>query len=354
MSAGSPHLDLGELLAEVNGEAVSDWVPEHLAACPGCRAEAERWGAVAGGVRHLVAAISPPPCLPGGAPDGVVKASSSSRRRQARPRALARARGKGRLLVAAAAALMLAAGGLSYGLVRVLGGNENSSVVAAAGVTAVNGCPGLAATAGTLERVTGTSLVLKAPGGAPETVTTSASTKLSRQVAGTVSDITDGANVVVFGPGAHGGIAARRIIISALPELSSGPPAPRHRHGHGHPPTHAQKPNSSPPGGRAGGTVADASTGSFTVIMPGGFHLRVTTSGSTTVYAQATATLGQLQSGGFVVAAGSVTADGALAAATVEQGALMPHIQHGNGIVQEPWLGCSPSAVATALLLAAG
>jgi hypothetical protein len=352
MSAGSPHLDLGELLAEVNGEAVSDWVPEHLAACPGCRAEAECWGAVAGGVRHLVAAISPPPCLPGGAPDDVVKASSSSRRRQSRPRALARAGGKGRLLVAAAAALVLAAGGLSYGLVRVLGGNEDSSVVAVAGVTAVNGCPGLAATAGTLERVTGTSLVLKAPGGAPETVTTSASTKLSRQVAGTVSGITDGANVVVFGPGAHGGIAARRIIIGALPELSSGPPAPRHRHGH--PPSHAQKPNSSPPGGRAGGTVADAGSGSFTMIMPGGFHLRVTTSGATTVYAQATVTLGQFQTGGFVVAAGSVTADGMLAAATVEQGALMPHIQHGNGVVLRPWLGCSPSAVATASLLAAG
>jgi Domain of unknown function (DUF5666) len=349
MSAGSPHLDLGELLAEVNGEAVSDRVPEHLAACPGCRAEAERWGAVAGGVRHLVAAISPPPWLPGGASDGVVKASSSSRLRAA-----ARAGGKGRLLVAAAAALVLAAGGLSYGLVRGLGGNGNSSVVAAAGVTAVSGCPGLAATAGMLERVTGTSLVLKAPGGAPETVTTSASTKLSREVAGTVSDITDGANVVVFGPGAHGGIAARRIVISALPELSSGPPPPRLRHGHGHPPGHAQKPNSSPPGGRAGGTVADASSGSFTVIMPGGYHLRVTTSSATTVYAQATATLGQLQEGGFVVAAGSVKADGALAAATVEQGAHMPHIQHGNGVVLRPWLGCSPSAVATASLLAAG
>ena len=88
--------------------------------------------------------------------------------------------------------------------------------------------------------------------------------------------------------------------------------------------------------------------------MPGGFHLRVTTSGSTTVYTQATVTLGQLQAGGFMVAAGSVTADGALAAATVEQGALMPHIKHGSGIVQEPWLGCSPSAVATASLLAAG
>ncbi len=106
--------------------------------------------------------------------------------------------------------------------------------------------------------------------------------------------------------------------------------------------------------GRLDGTVTDASAGSFTVITPGGFHVRVTTSGSTTVYTQAAAALGQLQAGQFIVAVGSARADGALAAATVEQGADLPHTQHGNGIVAQPWLGCSPSAVATAAFLAAG
>lgn len=349
MSAGSPHLGLEELLAEVNGEAVSDRVPEHLAACPGCRAEAERWGAVASGVRHLVAAISPPAWLPGGALGGAAKASSSSRR-QARLRALARAGGKhGRLLVAAVAAVVLAAGGLSYGLVRELGGNGNASAHTAAGVTAVNGCSGLDAASGTLERVTGSGMVLKTPGGEPVTVTTSASAKISRQVAGTVSDITDGAYVSVDGTGSHGGIAAQRIMIATLPELYGAAPT---GHGQGHPAGHPRQRSSLAPGGGAEGTVTDASTGSFTVIVPGGVPVRVTTSDSSTVYTQAAATLGQLRAGGFVVAVGSAKADGALAAATVEQGADMPHIQHGNGIVQEPWLGCSPAAVATALLAA--
>jgi hypothetical protein len=71
--------------------------------------------------------------------------------------------------------------------------------------TAVNGCPGLAATSGVLERVTGTSLVLKTPSGAPVTVTTTASAKVSRQVTGTVSGIRDGMHVIVQGAGSAGG-----------------------------------------------------------------------------------------------------------------------------------------------------
>lgn len=220
-------------------------------------------------------------------------------------------------------------------------------------LTAVSGCPGLAATSGTLERVTGSSLVLKTPGGEPVTVTTSTSIKISRQVTGTVSDITDGAQVIVHGTGSDGVIAAQRISIGPLPRVHGQLP-PRHRRGRprgGHP---DGRPRSPARGGIANGTVTDASTGSFTVIMPGGFHVPVTTSGSTTVYTLATATLGQLRTGEFVIAVGSAKADGALAAATVEQGADVPHIQHGNGIVPQPWLGCSPAAVATAALLSVG
>jgi hypothetical protein len=294
--------------------------------------------------------------LPGPTTDAWARARAAIAAAQSEEEQPGRRPGRGpgrrwRQVVVAAAAVILLAAGTSYGLTA---GRSSAGRPAGAAnmLTDVHGCPGLAATSGALERVTGTSLVLKAPGGEPVTVTTSVSTTLSRQVAGTVSDVTDGANVVVFGVGSRGGFAARRIIIEALPELSYGPPA-LHLHRR-RPPGHAQKPNSSIPAGRAGGTVADAGTGSFTLIMSGGFHFRVTTSGSTTVYAQAKVTLGQLQAGGFVVAAGRVTAGGALAAATVEQGALMPHIQHGNGIVQNPWLGCSPAAVATASLLAAG
>jgi hypothetical protein len=55
-SSRSRHLDLADLTAEANGQAISDRAREHLAACEHCRAEANRWNLVAGGVRDLAAA----------------------------------------------------------------------------------------------------------------------------------------------------------------------------------------------------------------------------------------------------------------------------------------------------------
>jgi hypothetical protein len=309
---------------------------------------------------------SAPPVLPGRALDAD-RQRPRRRRAQALAAAGARAavasarsgedqrgparRRRRRVVMAAAAAVVLVAGGTWYGLTAGLGG-AGRPAGAVNELTAVKGCPGLAATSGTLERVPGTRLVLKTPGGEPVTVTTSAQTTISRQVAGRVSDITDGASVIVFGAGSRGGIAARRIMIGMPPGLSSGPAPARDRQGHA--PGRPRQRRSAAPGDGAVGRVTDASAGRFTVVMPGGFRVRVTTSGSTTVYAQAAATVGQFRAGGFVVAVGSVKAGGALAAATVEQGAGLPRIQHGNGIVRRPWLGCSPSAVAAAALLAAG
>ena len=54
MNAGpaDTHLDLGDLIAEVTGQAVDDRAREHLARCEHCRAEANRWDLVAGGGRE--------------------------------------------------------------------------------------------------------------------------------------------------------------------------------------------------------------------------------------------------------------------------------------------------------------
>ena len=47
----SPHLDLGDLIAEVTSQPIDDRAREHLARCEHCRAEASRWDLVAAGVR---------------------------------------------------------------------------------------------------------------------------------------------------------------------------------------------------------------------------------------------------------------------------------------------------------------
>jgi hypothetical protein len=265
-----------------------------------------------------------------------------------RSRALRQRQRKWQVVIAGAAAAILMAGAW-YGLPAWPGGAGHPAGTANE-LTAVNGCPGLAAASGMLERVQGSSLVLQTPGGAPVTVITAASSTLSRQVTGTVGDITTGTHIIVAGTGSGGGIAARSIVIGALPRLHGPPPAHRRQ---GHPSHHG--PRRSPArGGRADGAVTAVSTGSFTLLTSGGFHIRVTTSGSTTVYTQATSTVSQLRAGQFTIAVGGAKADGTLAAATVEQGNLMPRFEHGGRIIPQPWLGCSPSAVATAAFLAVG
>ncbi len=248
------------------------------------------------------------------------------------------------MLVAAAAATVLVAGGVSHALTT---GPETfanrNPVTAAAGLTAVNGCSGLDATSGTLEQVNGTSLVLTTSGGQPVTVTTSASTNVSRQVTESLSDITDGASVIVHGTNSKGTIAARSVSVG-VPNLRRPPNSSK-------PVSRRPRPGSF---GFAAGTVADASTSSFTVVTFGGTHVRVTTSSSTTVSTLESASLSQLQTGEFTVAVGSAGPNGTLAATTVEQGADLSRIQHGSGIFNLPGLGCSSSVVATAALVSAG
>src|ERR1700722_3825161 len=94
----SPHLDLGDLIAEVNGQAIDDRAREHLTRCEHCRAEVSRWDLVAGGVRALAAAAP--------------AAAQPARPRHTRPRVLAGPWRRAMLVAgSAAAALVLLLGG---------------------------------------------------------------------------------------------------------------------------------------------------------------------------------------------------------------------------------------------------
>lgn len=349
MNADSPHLSLEELLAEANGDAAGERASEHLATCRSCRADTERWAAVAAGVRQLVAATPSPPPWPVGffaetAPAGRVTL------RAARPRGLARTRPH--RVLAAAAVAVVAAGGTAYGLTTGLTGGNGRAGTAGAGLTAVTGCAGLDAASGMLEQVNGTSLVVQTPGGRSVTVTTSHATKLARELTGTLTAITDGARVVVYGTGSDGIIAAKNVTVGITLDMPKPPPSPKASTLPDLP--GGPKPRIEPPGtpGIASGTVAEASPGRFTLVRSDGTRVQVTT-GSATVFTLTAASLSQFRTGGYVIAVGAAGPNGTLAATTVEQGSFLPQIQNGDGISKLPQVGCSSSAVATAALVSA-
>ncbi len=258
----SPHLDLGDLIAEAAGQPVSDRAREHLAACEHCQLEANRWNLVANGVRGLAAA-APEPAQP------------------ARPRRTGQRVAKGpwrRVMLVAgsvAAALVLLVGiGEVTGYVHI---SRNSTGTA---LTAVTGCTLLEQADGTLAQVTGNSLVIKTASGQPVTVTTTASTFVSMS-GPLLSDITDGASVMVRGGyGSDGTIAAAVVTVGQ--------------------PFSAVNPAGFVP---VQGTVSDASTAGFTLVTSGGTRVRVTTSGDTLVVVPH-ASLGQLQAGTAIFAVG--------------------------------------------------
>jgi Domain of unknown function (DUF5666) len=312
----SPHLDLGDLVAEVTGQAVDDRAREHLASCGQCRAEANRWNLVADGVRGLAAATP--------------QVAQPARPRRAGQRVLA---GPWRPAVlvagsAAAAFALLVGVGAATGLVHVrLSGPGTGTAL-----TAVTGCTQLEQADGTLEQVNGSSLVIKTASGQPVTVTTTAATKVGEIGASgaLLGDITDGSSVTVVGPSSDGTVAAYSVLI-ANPERQ-------------HP---------QPPPGMAvvKGTVSDASTAGFTVVTPGGARVPVTTS-SDTVLSDANASLGQLPAGATIRALGYAGPDGTLSARGVvgirqlPQGGPQLHTQ-AHVRVQN----CSPASIDDALAL---
>jgi len=307
----SPHLDLGDLIAEVTGQPIDDRAREHLVSCEHCRVEANRWNLVADGVRGLAAA----------APEAAAPARPQRTGRRVPARA-----GRRALLVAgsAAAAFVLFVGvGSATGLVQVsLGGGAPGSGPV---LTAVSGCTGLEVATGTLEQVNGTSLVIKTASGQPVTVTTTASTIVD-MTGELLGDITDGASASVFGPSAGGTIAAVTVALG---------------------------PGTSAKGTAVGfvtvrGTVSDASPAGFTVVTSTGTRVPVTTSGDTVVSVRS-AGLGQLQTGATIHAVGNAGPDGTLSAKAV---AAVSQLPPGRNVSAHPTghaADCSPSSIAEAL-----
>jgi hypothetical protein len=264
-------------------------------------------------------------------------------------------------VVAVAAAAAMVAGGTSYGLTAAQGGSSRlpggsrSLPAAAAGLTAVHGCPGEYVTAGTLEKVSGTQAMIQ-PGASKQlvTVATSPSTAITRPVTGTVSDIADGERVVVHGTWSGRSLAARNVGIEAgLPAPGSiGPRLPRHP-GKLH---KVRPPKGVFPPPFASGTVVNVHDGSFTVVMrmpiPRVRRVRVITSNSTKVLTDASTSLSELNAGANVVAVGRIGHDGILKASSVTEPSLagieLP------GLVKLRTSGCSASAITTAAILASG
>jgi hypothetical protein len=303
----SPHLDLGDLIAEVTGQPVDDRAREHLARCEHCRAEANRWDVVAAGVRGLAAAAP--------------QAAPPARPRHTRLRVLP---GPGRrtvLAVGVAAALVLA-GVVGYGASRFVHISFGTAGTGAGPVlTAVSGCSALEEAAGTLEQVNGSSLVIKTASGQPVTVTTTASTFLA--MSGPLrSDITDGASVTVGGPSSDGTIGALFV--------SVGNPAR----------SHPRVPSSIVV---VKGTVSNASAAGFTVVTSGGTRVPVMTSGDTTVNIP-NARPDQLPIGASAFALGRAGRDGTLSARAV---AVIQPVQQGNihANVQVHVKNCSAASI---------
>jgi hypothetical protein len=289
MNANSTHLDLEDLIAEVNGQAIGDEAREHLAGCAQCQLEAKRWDLVAGGVRGLADEAS-------GLPEPA-RSPRTGRRVLAGPWRPA-------LMVvgsAAAAVVLVLAIGTAAGLVHVhLGSGSSATPPGASGttLTAVSGCAQLAQASGTLERVTGAGAVIRTASGQLVTVTTTPATRLSASglsASGALRGaIADGAAVSVAGTSSHGTIAADLVLVGTSTQLTV------------------------PGYATVRGTVADAGAAGFTVATSAGARVPVTTPGTTAVTVFK-ASLSQLQDGGVTTALGHAGPHGTLSALALVQ-----------------------------------
>lgn len=300
---GNGHVGLEELIASAAGRPVSDDARRHLAACERCQREEKRWTLVAEGVRGIAAAAPETPRLH-------VSRPVSARRRAPWRRALVM------VASAAAALVLLIAVGEVAGVVHVRFGNGTEPVL-----TAVTGCAGLEQAQGTLTQVDGSRLVVQTASGQSVTVTTSASTFISRSGA-LLSTITDGSSVMVHGDSS--GRTLQAAIVTVGQPFSAVSPV-------GHAPFVA-----------AQGTVSNASSNGFTLVTSDGTRLEVTTSPSTLVVIPH-ATTGQLSLGNSIVALGS-PADGTLSARAVAATSQFPGLNMRMSVKN-----CSPHSIIEAL-----
>jgi hypothetical protein len=299
----SLHLDLGELIASASGEPIGDRPRAHLAGCQLCQLEANRWNLVADGVRDLAAA----------APESAQPAWPL----RTRPRGSAPWR-RALLVVASAAAAIIILGGIGAvtGTVHVhLSGHGRGKVL-----TSVNGCSQLEQADGSLEQVNGNGLIIQTASGRQVIVTTTPSTPVSMSGA-LLSDITDGASVMVRGDKSGGSLQAAIVTVGQ--------------------PFSAVNPVGFVP---IEGTVSEASTGGFTLVTSSGTRVPVTTSGDTLVVVPH-ASPGQLQAGTSIFALGSAGPGGTLSARAVAAVSQLPQGRHVRVSVKD----CSPASVLEAL-----
>jgi hypothetical protein len=305
------HLDLEDLIAAVNGQAVDDQAREHLARCPACQAEANRWDLIAAGIHGLAAGADAAPDAAQAArpPHQVRRLLTGSRRRTV----LTSSAAAGIVLLAAIGA------GTATGFVHISVGSGSPGSSAA--LTAVSGCASLELASGTIEQINGTSLIIKTASGQPVTVTTTPSTFLSTS-APLVRQIPDGTQVRVSGTRSAGTVTAGTIT-TGQPLTAGGP--------------------TRPGSAVAAGTVTGATATGFTVLTAAGTRVPVTTSGDTLVIV-VHATLAQLRDGTTTYAIGQAGPDGTLAAREA-----ITVTQPPNGVISVHARSCSPSSIAEAL-----
>jgi outer membrane lipoprotein SlyB len=299
-----PHLDLEDLIAGAAGQPIGERAQEHLAGCEHCQLEAKRWNLVADGVRSLAAA----------APE----TAQPARPQRTGQRVLVGPWRRAMLVVgSAAAALILLLGiGIAGGVVHVhLSGRGTGTAL-----TAVTGCSQLEQADGRLERVNGSSLVIKTANGQPVTVTTTATTFVSMS-GPLLSDITDGASVMVRGSRSDGTIQAAIVTVGQ--------------------PFSAVNPRGFVP---VQGTVSDASTAGFTLVTSNGTRIPVTTSGDTLVVVPH-ASPSQLQAGAAIFALGHAGPGGTLTARAVAAISQLPSGPRLGVSVKD----CSPRSIDEAL-----
>jgi hypothetical protein len=308
------HLTLAELAASGSNTTLPAAAAAHLESCAACRARSR--DAVADGVRFLVARCQPPP--------GLISSVFEAIDTEPAPARPARLPGAGRLpwplthghyrakriaLATAAAVLLSAAGAGLVTAVRPAGQpggatEAGGGPITHAGVTLTE-CTQvpLQVLGRVLERVSGTSLVLAGP----LTATTSAATKVLRDVTGTMADVTDGAHVLVIGTVTAGAITGT--LVAVMPGTGSAGPA-------------SGQSAAGVTQGLAYGTVDDARGPGFTVVEGDGTRIPVTMTASSSVITTVPSSLGELRTGQMTSVVVSPGANGTPAAVTVGQSAL--------------------------------
>jgi hypothetical protein len=252
--------------------------------------------------------------------------------------------GRRGMLAASAAAGLVLLGGAGYGAAAAFTAHARGAAgtaTKAAVLTSVGGCSTLKQVSGTLEQVTGDSMVLQTAGGHPVTVTTTADTRIAT-VVGQLGDITDGAPVTVTGASSDGTIAARVVGVG-----NPVPPNPRkHAPANGGTTQTNTQTRAQPAPGAVivSGTVSDASAAGFTVVESDGTQIPVTTSSDTLVKVRQPS-LSDLQTGATTIAVGYAGPDSTLSAMLIMQP--LP-----GGRFTMSVQGCSPSSIQYAITAA--